>query len=252
MKIKQASLLTGVGEHMIRYYESLGIIKPDRNPVNNYREYTVQNLSDIVTIKQYNELGIPLKVIAKMIHSGKTDEALIELDSAIDHLKNMIEWSQIRLSNALYFQNIFQMIQNNTSSATAVFSERYYYSRDSISDSVYKKLYIDGGVRPVFRICRENLTLPVYPNDQGMLSLKRINKYHLSYSTVPEHLCWRTIRKVKSEAIMNYEELKPVLKQMEDEGYMLDGDIFLSEIIGSVEDNHHITILIECDVKPCR
>ena len=61
MNIKNASILTGVSDQMIRYYEKLGLINPKRNKNNNYRDYQQADINNIVMIKQYSELGLSLK-----------------------------------------------------------------------------------------------------------------------------------------------------------------------------------------------
>ena len=52
MNIKNASILTGVSDQMIRYYEKLGLINPKRNKNNNYRDYQQADINNIVMIKQ--------------------------------------------------------------------------------------------------------------------------------------------------------------------------------------------------------
>lgn len=91
MNIKVASKLTGVSEHMLRHYEKKGLVTPNRNKENNYRDYTQENINTIVMIKQYSELGISLKSIYNFIHEEDTASFTKELDDAIIAHKNAVE-----------------------------------------------------------------------------------------------------------------------------------------------------------------
>ena len=45
LNIKEVEKLTNITKQNIRYYERQGLIFPKRNPENDYREYSEQDLS---------------------------------------------------------------------------------------------------------------------------------------------------------------------------------------------------------------
>ena len=47
MTIKEMEDKTGLNRSSIRFYEKEGLISPDRNKKNGYREYTNQDMKDI-------------------------------------------------------------------------------------------------------------------------------------------------------------------------------------------------------------
>ena len=49
MKIKEVATLTKLPKETIRYYETLHLIKPERNQ-NGYREYSESDLNDLLFI----------------------------------------------------------------------------------------------------------------------------------------------------------------------------------------------------------
>ena len=53
----------------LRYQEQSGVLIPNKNTENNYREYTLADLMNISDIIFYKSLGIPLKQIHTMEQS---------------------------------------------------------------------------------------------------------------------------------------------------------------------------------------
>jgi len=102
----------------------------------------------------------------------------------------------------------------------------------------------------VFRILHDQLTLESYPKNQGMHSTKRLNDPSIEVVEIPEHKYWQTIRLVNSDQIINYKQLKPILDEMNKEGYSLSGDIFLYQIAYTEAEKGKIYICIECDIGP--
>lgn len=250
MNIKKASLLTGVSEQMLRHYENLGIITPKRNPDNHYRKYSESDINTIVMIKQYNEMGVSLKTLSAIIKSGDSELAVKEINQAVQRLKLDAEWSMARLSNAIHFQKLIQMMHNGEPSHVGVCPKSYFYPRyDENVIALYKSLYYsEGAGKTVFRILHDQLTLESYPKNQGMHSTKRLNDPSIETIEIPEHKYWRTIRLVDNEPIINYKQLKPVLDQMNSEGYTLSGDVFLYQIACTDLVKEKIYICIECDI----
>lgn len=66
MHIQQVSSRTGVSARLLRYYESMHLLKP-RRLENGYRVYTLADIEKINSIKYYLELGVKIKEIANII-----------------------------------------------------------------------------------------------------------------------------------------------------------------------------------------
>lgn len=64
MKIGQFSCLTGVPEQTLRYYEDMGFLRPERNPQNGYRDYTQQNLLELLQVRMLRGLNVPVGKIS--------------------------------------------------------------------------------------------------------------------------------------------------------------------------------------------
>lgn len=61
----------------LRYWESTGILTPDKNTENNYREYTVADLMNLSDLIFYKSLGIPLKQIQTLEHSTPEEHEIL-------------------------------------------------------------------------------------------------------------------------------------------------------------------------------
>ena len=51
MNIKQAEALSGVSRRNIRFYEQAGLLHPDRDPENDYRIYTEEDIRTLKLIR---------------------------------------------------------------------------------------------------------------------------------------------------------------------------------------------------------
>ena len=78
MKIKEVEQLTGITKANIRYYESQGLISPNRES-NGYRTYGEIHVRELLKIKLLRILGLPIESI-KALSDGK-----ISLDDADQH-----------------------------------------------------------------------------------------------------------------------------------------------------------------------
>ena len=63
MKISEVMEITRLTKKAINYYEEEGLIKPDVNPENNYREYSQSNVDELVQISVLRQLDVSVKLI---------------------------------------------------------------------------------------------------------------------------------------------------------------------------------------------
>lgn len=113
----------------IRFYEKEGLIAPERNEVNNYREYSVRDVEALRKIKCLRTLGILVKDIKRIIENE------LELPEAAEHRleelkeekKNLeeIEWMYryIRQHNVQYETMDSEMFGEKMSRLTEIVKE---------------------------------------------------------------------------------------------------------------------------------
>ena len=67
MNIGKASLATGVSAKMIRYYESVGLIRPSERTESNYRDFSERDLNDLRFIRRARSLGFSVEEITRLL-----------------------------------------------------------------------------------------------------------------------------------------------------------------------------------------
>jgi DNA-binding transcriptional MerR regulator len=67
MKISEVIEVTGLTKKAINYYEEEGLIIPEINPENNYREYCQEVIDVLVQISVLRQINVPIKDIKNII-----------------------------------------------------------------------------------------------------------------------------------------------------------------------------------------
>ena len=70
MRINEVEKQVGITKKNIRFYEDQGLIHPERNKANGYRDYSEADVMLLFQIKLFRKLAIPIEEIRKML-SGK-------------------------------------------------------------------------------------------------------------------------------------------------------------------------------------
>lgn len=79
MNIGEVSNLTGISSSNIRYYEQINLIKPNRNPLNDYRIYGEIDLDKLQEIKLLRKLDVSIEDIKRLFNNE------ISLNECIDN-----------------------------------------------------------------------------------------------------------------------------------------------------------------------
>lgn len=66
MKINEVEQSIGMAKKNIRFYEQQGLLKPQRNLNNGYRDYSSEDIAALQQIKLLRKLGIPIEDIKKL------------------------------------------------------------------------------------------------------------------------------------------------------------------------------------------
>ncbi len=70
MKIYQVEELVGITKKNIRFYEEQKLLCPKRNPENDYREYTLEDVRQLEKIKLLRKLSVPIEEI-RLLENGR-------------------------------------------------------------------------------------------------------------------------------------------------------------------------------------
>ncbi|MCM1157386.1 MAG: MerR family transcriptional regulator [Bacteroidales bacterium] len=66
MRIKEVEELVGITRKNIRFYEAEGLLHPERNSENGYRDYTEENVEMLKKIKLLRKLSVPIEEIRRL------------------------------------------------------------------------------------------------------------------------------------------------------------------------------------------
>ena len=89
LTIKEFSKISGIEQTTLRYWDDIGLFSPSkRNPENNYRYYTRQQIIAVNFIKVLGELNIPLKTIGAL-EQKRTPEIILDLIAQQEKKLNM-------------------------------------------------------------------------------------------------------------------------------------------------------------------
>lgn len=95
MNIKQAQQLSGVSADNIRFYEKQGLLSPVRDPDNNYRDYTGDDVRTLKLIRALRMLDMPLEQV-KAVLSG-----VLPLSQAAREQQSRLEDRSRQLAGAI-------------------------------------------------------------------------------------------------------------------------------------------------------
>ena len=71
MTVNEVAKRSEVGPDTVRYYTRLGLLQPNRNPENGYKQYSQRDVSRLRFIRQAQGLGFTLKEITEILSDAE-------------------------------------------------------------------------------------------------------------------------------------------------------------------------------------
>lgn len=116
MKINQVEELVGITKKNIRFYEEQGLISPERNLENGYRDYSIKDVELLNKIKLLRKLDVPIEDIRKL------NEGTLSLQDCMEsHIRKMSH-KQKELD---VVKEMCQLIANSESDVSVLDATKY-------------------------------------------------------------------------------------------------------------------------------
>lgn len=93
MNIKEVEKVTGISNQNIRFYEKSGLVHPDRNEENGYREYDTNDIRILKLIKMFRMIDMPIEQIKLILSENQ------KLPQLLNEQEKMLEQ---KLENTRY------------------------------------------------------------------------------------------------------------------------------------------------------
>lgn len=230
MNIKEASLVTGLSEQMIRFYEKKGIISPKRNKENQYREYTNHEIFLIVIAHTYNSLGIPLDEVSNYIRPTSFEEHTQNLTSRIEALENEAFWLQERIRYSKDQLLNFEAYQQGKSYAFFSYKKLCFYPNEHTKN--YSDLFKYTSVfRAALRVKKDVLEKDSYPSDDiGSITSREIQESSIQPVIYEDVKVIRFFVETPVSCIVTPKEVHKFLKTIHDLHFKIIGDAFIYQI----------------------
>jgi len=116
--IKKLADMSGVSRRTLRYYDEMGLLKPNSINSSGYRVYTQKEIDKLQQILFYRQLGVSLKNIQNIVNSGDFDE----LKALREHHKRLL---QEREELILLINNVEKTIMSKERRVTMSNEEKF-------------------------------------------------------------------------------------------------------------------------------
>ncbi|MDR3209111.1 MAG: MerR family transcriptional regulator [Oscillospiraceae bacterium] len=96
-KIGDVARILGISSDLIRYYEEKGVVKPEKDPSNNYRYYDTWDINYLIDCLWYKNFGFGIERVARMVTEGSYDTLVATLAERSEALRESIRREQLLL-----------------------------------------------------------------------------------------------------------------------------------------------------------
>ncbi len=159
MNINELERLTGITKQNIRFYEKKELLHPARNSINNYREYTQDDLMRLKAIKLLRKLDLSLEDIHRILqeeaplnetlaqHLKTLQKRQQELSACIDVCKDLLHKTKPDIAQTSASPDMIPLTARSDAAQTTV--QSYAMQGDSTLPSQLSLLHVDETLRKI-------------------------------------------------------------------------------------------------------
>lgn len=229
--------ILGISVETLRFFENIGLIKPKRDPVNNYRYYSSIDLNKIVAYKFYRGFEFTLDETLDILVYGNK-EVLDKLNEKYMDIKEKCEYYQNLLTRLLDLKKSFEEEQDFYDFKIEDSPEMLLYYNQINDKFETDEIFLENTRKYLEFLPFVYLAVHI-PFEDGKLKddvhygyavNTKFNKAveNLKHSIgriYPSRKCIHTFVKVENNAPLCLNSLEQVFKFMKENDFILDGDV---------------------------
>lgn len=184
MTIKEVEEELGITRANVRFYEKEGLIFPKRNPINDYRDYSKQDVETLRRILFLRSLDVSVESI-RLLEQGK-----LKLGDVVKEQMSNLEQQQRKLAEAhLYCENLLEEEQSDFLDfqiPEAVVPQKSKNLKDALTDlwMFWDKLVVWGFL--ALQVIYTIIVLPFLPDQipiswQGTVATDYVGRWFFPY-----------------------------------------------------------------------
>lgn len=106
MRINEVMKETGLTKKAIYYYENEGLIKPQKDPDNNYRNYAEEDVRKLIVINILRRLDVPIKAIGDIVNNSVPIKDVLKEQLVLTNQKINLLFQNKMVMNDLILKDI--------------------------------------------------------------------------------------------------------------------------------------------------
>lgn len=143
-KIGMIAKIMGVSPEMVRHYERMGLITPEKDAESKYRYYSDEQLSQLLYVQRFSKMGMSLADIREYLLQGNLQAHYSMIEKCLQDCRKEVErleLKQVNMENYLRVLRIAQRCRNH-----CIFYERpatYFLSNDVCIECIQQDRFMD-------------------------------------------------------------------------------------------------------------
>lgn len=239
MKYKSGDVekILGISVETLRFFENIGLVKPYRDPVNNYRYYNSLDLNKIVAYKFYRGYEFTLDESLDIL-VYKNEEVLDKLNEKIIDIREKCLYYENLLKRLLDLKKSFEDVENTYVFKIEDSPELLLYYNQTNDEFETEDIFLETTRKYLEFLPFVYLAVHISEKD-GQLE----DDVHYGYAVntifthvvdslkntmgkiYPSKKCINAFVKVENNSHLGLDSLEPIFEFMEKEDLVLDGDV---------------------------
>lgn len=233
--IGEVSNMLGIGIDAIRFYEKKGLVHPQKNPVTQYRYYSMHNILELLDVIYYRELDLSLSDITSILQTGDKDSMKALLAEKRKQAERRMRYEKQLIKKLEYIEGIYDHLDKQSGIEVITVPKTYVLSKSSEKDEIMrsqlanlsKDEFVLSSLYATYHVERlEAQELYITMNASVMKDFPSMKK---KKELLPLKDCIYTVVQMK-EASLQREDILPLLQFADEHHYTYHPLLYVHEV----------------------